>query len=99
LRRLLNDGSDLTMPMEIDFHIVVPDERAGKCVARSAADVGFKTVVVHDDDDGSWTCWCTKVMVPRYEDIVGVQRLLDDLGHPHGGYSDGWGSFGNAPEQ
>lgn len=101
LRRFLDDGSDLTKPMEIDFHVAVPDQASCQTVARAAEQLGFRTDCVEEDgeDDYEWTCWCTKTMIPHYDDIIAAQKLLDDLSGPHGGYIDGWGSLGNAPEQ
>src|SRR6188768_361078 len=46
-------------------------------------------------DEITWTCNCQRRMVATYDAIVAVQAELDALSEPHGGYSDGWGSFGN----
>jgi hypothetical protein len=97
LRRLLNDGSDLTKPMVVDFQIAVPDEASCQAVAKAAGHVGFHTKVVAEKN-GEWTCWCTKTMVPSYDEVIAVQKLLDELSCPYGGWTDGWGSFGNKPK-
>ena len=98
LRRLAEDGSDLTKPMVIDFAVAVPDESAGRRIAAAAVKVGFSAGIDQDGESGEWTCYCTRTMVPEYEEIIRQQELLDRIGQPHGGYCDGWGSFGNAPE-
>ena len=46
-------------------------------------------------DEITWTCNCQRRKVATYDAIVAVQAELDALSEPHGGYSDGWGSFGN----
>ncbi|MHC4974432.1 MAG: ribonuclease E inhibitor RraB [Planctomycetota bacterium] len=102
LRRLLADGSDLSRPMDIDFHVAVPTEAAGHAIAAAVAPLGFSARVVEDDEDdqnGSWTCWCTKSMIASHAEITATEHLLDEVSGPHGGYSDGWGSFGNTASE
>jgi hypothetical protein len=99
LRSLISDGSDLAKPMSIDFAVAVPDANAGNSVAAAARPLGFQTDVYHNIETDSWTCYCTKTMIPGYEDIVAIQGQLDDLSRPFGGKSDGWGSFGNADRE
>ena len=103
LRRLVAGGSDLSKTMDVDFAIAVPNAAAGEAVASKALGLGYKTDVVFDpgelgveDDPPSWTCYCTRAMVPTYEAIVEAQAVLGELSRPHDGYPDGWGSFGNA---
>jgi regulator of ribonuclease activity B len=96
LRRLVRDGSDLSKPMTIDFAVAVPDKFAGEAVAERASSLGFRPHIYHDAKDDSWTCNCTKVLVPDYCAIVAIQKRLDEISRPFGGKSDGWGSFGNA---
>ena len=102
LRRLQADGSDMSRPMNIDFAVAVPDEAAGHAVAEGAQALGYKAEVVHDpgdDDRESWTCYCTRRMVPTHHGVLDAQQQLDEVGRRFGGYADGWGSFGNAEEQ
>jgi hypothetical protein len=98
LRQLASEGSDLSKPMIIDFAVAVPNRAAGKAVAAAASPLGFTTDVYHDVESDTWTCYCTKTMVPRYDDIIAIQNQLDELSQPFGGKSDGWGSFGNGTE-
>jgi regulator of RNase E activity RraB len=102
LRRIQADGSDMSRPMDIDFAVAVPDEAAGNSVAEGAKALGYKTDVVHDlgEDDGeSWTCYCTRRMIPTHQGLLNAQEQLDELGRRFGGYADGWGSFGNIENQ
>lgn len=82
-------------PMEIDFFVAVLDWRIGEEVARLAWLAGYRTKVVHDEEDDAWTCYCTRVMMPTYDGVVAEQRELDELSLPFGGYSDGWGTSGD----
>lgn len=98
LRRVLRDGSDLSQPMDIDFHVDVPDEAAGKKVAEVAGRLGYKTNVVYYEEGKSWTCWCTIRMVADYDALAQRERELDDVSRPYGGHCAGWGTFGNVEE-
>lgn len=95
LRRVLRDGSDLSLPMEIDFHVRAPSEHAGQAIARIAADMGYQTKVVRDSAPNRFTVWCTRRMIASHEAISAVERQLDEAARPFGGYIDGWGTFGN----
>jgi hypothetical protein len=96
LRRLAATGSDLSRPMEIDFVVAVPSEAVGRQVARRVEPLGFRVSVKQDSDEGPWSCYCTKTIVPSYSDVVAIENQLDAIGRELGGYADGFGSFGNA---
>ena len=96
LRRLIAHGSNLTQPMLIDFAVAVPDANIGYLVAEKVAEIGFKPEISHNDETDHWSCYCSKLMLPKYDDIIAIQNQLDALSRPIGGKSDGWGSFGNS---
>jgi len=35
-------------------------------------------------------------MIAAHQAITDAEHQLDEVSGPHGGYNDGWGSFGNA---
>ena len=94
-RRLVDHGSDLSRPLEMDFFVAIPDEMSGETVAARASQLGFATRVVRDSS-GEWTCYCTKVIVPSYETVAGIEGQLEALAHDVGGYCEGFESCGNA---
>ncbi|MEZ4297501.1 MAG: ribonuclease E inhibitor RraB [Polyangiaceae bacterium] len=96
LRRIEQDGSDLTRPLSMDFFVAVPDQASGSMVASRAEKLGFSTSVEQDSDTEAWTCYCTKQLVPAYESVVALESLLSSLAADVGGYTDGFGTFGNA---
>lgn len=96
LYRIAKDGSDLNRPLKMDFFVAVPDEMAGHNVAARASECGFDTSVEQDSESGEWTCICSKVLVPSYEEVVSIELKLESLAHDVGGYADGFGTFGNA---
>src|SRR6266542_803878 len=87
LRRVA-ETADMSKPMDVDFFVAVPEERAGANIAELAGQRGYRTKVERDSETGKWTCYCTRTMVPTYEAIVSAQKELEDLARPHGGYSD-----------
>ena len=98
LRRVADGGSDMSKPMEIDFHIAVADKAAAERIAEAAAEIGYRPSVYRHEDDDPWTCECSKVMLATYDGVTAVQKELQALSEPHGGYCDGWGTFGNVDE-
>lgn len=96
LRSLINNGSDLSKPIEIDFFIAVPDENAGLEIAREADKIGYNVSLEKDNETGRWTCYCKRKLIAYYSEVVRMEEELDTLAKVHGGYADGFGSYGNA---
>jgi hypothetical protein len=96
LRRLRATGSDLSKPMEIDFAVEIPNLDTGRAFAKSVEQLGFRAEIKEDANTKRWTCYCSRTMVPSYEAIVSIQRMLENVGRQYGARPDGWGSFGNA---
>jgi regulator of RNase E activity RraB len=98
LRRIVADGSDLSKPMFINFHVAVPDEGSAKELANVARKLGYR-VRVYDSIECTlpWTCECSTRMLATYESVVAIQDELAEISKPFGGLSDGWGTFGNGP--
>jgi regulator of RNase E activity RraB len=81
--------------MEIDFTVDVPNQEAGVAIAERAGLLGYRVKVAHDFEDHAWTCYCTKLMLLTYDDVVAAQDQLEVLAASFGGHCDGWGTFGN----
>jgi hypothetical protein len=107
LQRMADAGSDMTQPMFMDFFVAVPNEAAGELVAQAAQALGFTTELEQDDEDEDdeddeepmWTCVCSKDMVADVDSVTAAEQQLDSLSSPYRGFVDGFGSFGNAPEE
>lgn len=95
LERIAENGADLARPLCIDFFVSVPDARAGQVVATRAASFGFLAKVERDPESGAWTCYCTKTLIPTLSEVAAIERQLDGFAQDVGGYTDGFGSFGN----
>lgn len=96
LRRIVRDGSDLSKPMLIDFHVALPSESAAKSFAELARGLGYH-VSVYESVECSlpWTCECSKGMLATYHGVLAAQAELAELSKDLGGWPDGWGTLGN----
>ena len=97
LRMYADEGWDLSKPMDMDFFVVVPSEAIGHVVVVRTAPMGFTSRLEQEDDSGEWTVNCAITIVPTFERVIALERLLDRLARELGGFADGFGSFGNAP--
>ena len=98
LRRLIAAGSDLSKEMKIDFAVAVPDQERGNAFAAVVEPMGFTTDVDRDSETGEWTCYCSRILIPTYDEIVAIQDRLEAIGRPYDAKPDGWGTLGNANE-
>jgi hypothetical protein len=98
LRRVVAMGSDMSKPMMIDFHVLARSEASADACLNAVSRAGYDASKHGSDKPDYWTVECTLRMVPNYDDVLKIQVDLDALVGPHGGKSDGWGTFGNAPD-
>jgi hypothetical protein len=91
LKMLYKKGVDFNKPQDVDFFVAVPDKMSGDTVLKILSDNGFNCELEQDDESKEWTCYCIKKMLLKYEAIIDIQKRLDELSKPYGGYSDGWG--------
>lgn len=97
LQSIADQGSDMSSPMCIDFHVDAPDEQTADQCLRRIARKGF-TAEKSQNDDGRWTITIPVIMRPNHDEIVDFQMTLDEDLAQFGAKSDGWGSYGNVPE-
>jgi hypothetical protein len=96
LRRVRDGGSDMSLPMTIDFAVKVSSESAARALADLVSTHGFDPSISDNDGRGSWSVYCSKTMLATYDGVVSVQAQLNELAKSHGGTTDGWGTFGNS---
>ncbi|MCG8435309.1 MAG: ribonuclease E inhibitor RraB [Gammaproteobacteria bacterium] len=52
LRRIAADGSDMTKPMEVDYHVAAPDQSASQMLpSDSSNDIGSAAVIDPGTED------------------------------------------------
>jgi hypothetical protein len=96
LRRVASSGSDMAVPMVIDFSVAAPDEASARGVAGAAEPHGFDPSIYENPDNGSWSVYCSKSMLATYEGVVSTRAALNEIARPFGATCDGWASFGNS---
>lgn len=96
LRSLISTGSDLSQEMDIDFAVKVPNQETGVAFARVIEPLGFRTSVSKYEATNEWTCNCSRIMIPSYDAIIQIQKMLEEAGRPYKCTPDGWGTFGNS---
>jgi regulator of RNase E activity RraB len=95
IARIVKGGSDLGRPMKVDFHVFAPSEKSAHQIASAAHEAGYATDIARDEGSDAWTCTCSVNLTVTHHELLRVQMDLDRVAHPFGGYSDGWGTFGN----
>ena len=106
LNRLTANGSDLSRPMEMDFFAAFTSKQQADLFASEleqsglavSPEIKFELSVEKDEEDNSWTCYVTTTIVPLLETVFEIEQKLDHLARRHKGHADGFGSYGNAPE-
>ncbi|PFO03296.1 cytoplasmic protein [Bacillus sp. AFS076308] len=91
LKMLYKDGVDFKKPQNVDFFVAVPDKKSGEAVLKLLSDDGFNYELEQDEETEDWTCYCFVKMLLIHEDIVDIQKRLNELSKPYNVYSDGWG--------
>jgi regulator of RNase E activity RraB len=99
LRNVVEDGSDLSRPMFIDFQVAVPNEQSANELANAVRKLGYHAKVYESSECRlPWTCECSTRMLASYEGLIAVQKELAEIAAAFGGIPDGWGTFGNGPK-
>ncbi|MGY3264066.1 ribonuclease E inhibitor RraB [Lysobacter sp. HA35] len=91
LRAMVEDGDDLTIPREIDFHLVFGEESAARAftdAANQLPDLLLTAPAI--DDEGIWQVTASRHMAAKHADITKLERDLTVLAESFGGYPDGW---------
>ncbi|QNG60278.1 ribonuclease E inhibitor RraB [Metabacillus idriensis] len=91
LNMLYKEGLNFKKPHMIDFYVAVPDQKNGEAILKALSDKGYKFMMEYDDDVEEWTCFGSVKMHLKHNEIVGMQKKLDEICKPLGGYADGWG--------
>lgn len=91
LKMLYKQGVDFKKPHNVDFVVAVPDQKSGEAVLEILRTDEYNCELEQDDETKEWTCYCYIKMLLNYEDIIDVQKRLDELSKPHDGFIDGWG--------
>ena len=95
LRRVEEDGADMSQPMKIEFSIDVSSEEKARSLAERIAAIGYAPSIFVDEESGSVSIYCAKSMLATYEGLVAAQFELNKLCAPFAAECDGWITAGN----
>ena len=92
LKRIADDGVDMTKPLTIEFQIAaVPDEAIANSVVNDIKKEGYSSKKDHDEADDEWLIICPIEIVPSYDNIVSTQQRLERLISSSNAQLVGWG--------
>jgi arginine/ornithine N-succinyltransferase beta subunit len=95
LKMLYKEGVDFKTPQYVDFFVAVPNKKNGESILTVLRSSGFNCELEQDDESEEWTCYCIVEMLLIHEDIINIQKQLNEACKPYNGYSDGWGVMSN----
>jgi hypothetical protein len=97
LRSMAEQGIDLTVPREVDFAHLFPDENDAQAFAARVEPLGYRVEVYEPDEEAreegstEWDVLCARRMVPTHADITRFETQLAAVAREFGGHEDGWG--------
>lgn len=99
LRRMVEDGDDLTKPRDIDFNHLFAYEADAVAFEQAVRDAGYAKVSRDFwPEQNRWLTSVTIQMVPDLGQIAATEHALDQIAAPLEGQPDGWGCMEvNAP--
>lgn len=109
LRRMHDDGVDLTCPRIVNFEHVFPDERSAQSFASEVRPEVVRVEVYAAQDDSllarllsgltgkkpPFEAQCQVRIVPTHDAITATETKLAAMAERFGGRADGWGSMSN----
>jgi hypothetical protein len=95
LQRVADAGAAMNEPMRIEFTIAVPSVECARRLAERIADFGYDPDLYVDEEDGSVSLYCARMMLATYEGVLSSQAELNQLCQPVGANCDGWITAGN----
>ena len=95
LRRMVEHGDNLSVPREIDFVVVAPDNKAAQGLSETVRAWGLKATIKRTDVIPSlqWEVVVVSHMLPTHEGITRLEKRLAEAAASVGGRNDGWGCF------
>jgi|SRR5579884_1366199 len=99
LRRMAEQGKDLTEARDIDFVVVFEQASSAEQFAKHFRELGYKVSVedtssfedAEKEDNFPWDVIVVKHMVPTHEGITNFEDLLQSVADRWNGHNDGWG--------
>ena len=95
LRRIEAGGNNLSVPRDVDFTIVFPDEDSAEQYAKHFREQGFVVSVefAKTVPELPWDVIVVKHMALTHREIGEFEASLQEVADSLGGRNDGWGCF------
>jgi Regulator of ribonuclease activity B len=95
LRRLEAAGDNLTLPRNVDFTVVFPEESAAERFAEHFREQGYAASVEFAETvkELPWDVVVVTYMTPSHQEIGDFETTLQKVADTLGGRNDGWGCF------
>lgn len=90
LAALVEAGSDVSQPHDVDFYVYLPSEPAAGAVAAALKEENLTAEVRPAAMGGNWLCLAHGTFVPTIENMGRYRSVIEALVHVHGGEYDGW---------
>lgn len=90
LETLYKHGFDFSKKHIVEFFIAVPSKDIGQVLLDLLSKKGFRSELGYSEEIREWTCYCITEMLVTHSNIVEMEKLLNTLSNPLGGYTDGW---------
>lgn len=95
IERVIESGSIISLPMEVEFFIVVPSESIGKSLEDFMKELNYKVSLIYSKDYEEWTLYCSKSMILSVETISNEEEILTEIASIYGCKYDGFQTGGN----
>jgi len=92
LRRMVEGGDKLTVPRDVDFTVVFPDQDAAEGFASHFRELGYRVSVEKTGtaEGLAWDVSVVRQMVPSHAGITNFEDLLQSVADDFNGRNDGW---------
>lgn len=91
LRRMQEDGDDLSQPRMMDFCFAFPQRKQALAFTELVDDRDLKVCISYYEERETWQAIVQRHMIPTHQDITALEKRLADEAESVGGESDGWG--------
>jgi hypothetical protein len=91
LRRMLENGDDLTQARTIDFCFAFAERRQALAFAEIVDERNLEVCISYYDEREMWQAIVKRHMIPTHDAITSLELTLTTRAEQAGGESDGWG--------
>ena len=95
LRRMQENGDDLTRPRDINFTVIFPSMPVAEAFADHFRERAYRVSVEKTEcvPELPWDVVIVSHMIPSHSSISEFEETLEEAASPFGGRNDGWGCF------